>query len=123
MEEKTSEKNKKQTKVEVTAKFSPVVWPLLGDVFVIGKDNPLGKNAAMNIAELSEPNSYQLKAIENDPRVEAILINKSTLTFLDEGDITKYVLEQIAPFSIGKHCLRVDLSSVLVAKAEIPLQR
>jgi hypothetical protein len=118
-EEEISGKNEKQTKIEMSARFSPIRWPLLGEVLVIGKNNPLGKNAAMSIAELCEPDGYKLKIIENNPKIEALLINKSALMFLNEDDITRSILNQIASYAIEEYCLKVDLDISLVSKTEI----
>lgn len=99
-------------------RFSPISWPLLGDVLVVGKQNPLGRNAAMGIAQLCAPGSYMLKNIEENPKIEALLINKRALMFLSEEEITKFILEQIAPYSPEFTCLRVELTTSLIANSQ-----
>lgn len=123
MKVNVNESESKSKKIDVTISFSDVKWPLLGDIFIIGSQNPLGKNAAIKIADLCNPGCYLLKEIEGNQDIEALLINKAALAFLNEDEIAEIVIEQLKDFSPANLCLKADLSAVLVSKSEINLKR
>ncbi|AEB11338.1 hypothetical protein Marky_0588 [Marinithermus hydrothermalis DSM 14884] len=96
--------------LRVRARAQRFEIPPIRDALLIGRLAPIGPEAARRMAEAIAPGQYTLLRVEGDAEpVEAILVRKAHLRFLDGKHLARILLEEFAQFISPEDVLRVDI--------------
>jgi hypothetical protein len=100
-------------KAEISIRLSEFEMPPMQDVLIVGKNAPIGPEAAKRMVDVLSPDQYKIIHIGNHPTIEAIVIRKVLLNMMPEEKLSEIILEE------GERI--VDASMIIKAQLTITL--
>ncbi|SNS81673.1 hypothetical protein SAMN05446037_102245 [Anaerovirgula multivorans] len=80
-------------KAEIVMKISEFEMPPMQDALIIGKQAPIGPEAARRMVDILSPDQYVIIRVDH-PIIEAIVIRKPLLTMLPQEKLVSLILEE-----------------------------
>ncbi|WP_243028690.1 hypothetical protein [Thermus albus] len=119
MAKKRESTSKKQLEVRLSGQVFEI--PPLWDALLIGRQAPIGPEAAKRMADSMAPGQFELIRISGAP-VEAILIRKTILQSLTPEVLPELLLEELAPLIHEDLVVRVQVEVILHAARTVRLE-
>lgn len=101
---------KKQLELRLSGQAFEI--PPLWDALLIGRQAPIGPEAARRMAESLAPGQYDLVRVNRGP-VEAMLVRKTLLKAVAPETLAEILLEELAPLLSEEQVTRVQVEAVL----------
>ncbi|ADW21085.1 MULTISPECIES: hypothetical protein [Thermus] len=119
MAKKRESPSKKQLELRLSGQALEI--PPLWDALLIGRQAPVGPEAAKRMADSLAPGQFELIRTRQAP-VEAVLVRKNLLKALAPEVLTDLLLEELAPLISEEQVVRVQVEVVLHAGRSIRLE-
>lgn len=111
--------SKKQLELRLSGQAFEI--PPLWDALLIGRQAPIGPEAAKRMADSMAPGQFELVRIQGAP-VEAMLVRKTLLKALTPEALTEFLLEEFAPLISEDQVVRVQVEVVLHTARTVRLE-
>lgn len=121
MAKKRESPSKKQMEMELRLSGQAFEIPPLWDALLIGRQAPIGPEAAKRMADSMAPGQFELVRIQGTP-VEAVLIRKTLLKVLTPEALPELLLEELAPLISEDQVVRVQVQVVLHTARTVQLE-
>lgn len=80
-------------KAEINMRLSEFEMPPMQDVLIVGRQAPIGPEAAKRMVDVLSPDQYEIIKLEH-PLIEAIVLRKGLLSMLPQEKLLKLILEE-----------------------------
>ncbi len=104
----TSEKRQLELRISGQLFEIPPLW----DALLIGREAPLGPEAARRMVESLAPGQFELLRIAKGP-IEALLVRKTLLQALKSEHLTHILVEELLPILAEDQVVRAHVEVVL----------
>lgn len=85
---------KKEPKTaEIQMHLTEFEMPPMQDVLIVGRNAPIGPEAAKRMVDVLSPDQYKVVKIDH-PSIEAIVVRKSLINMIPEETLTDFILEE-----------------------------
>lgn len=107
-------------KIELNMRLSEFEMPPMQDVLIVGKDAPIGSEAARRMVEILSPDQYQIRKIDH-PTIEALVIRKALLKLIPENRLLDIILEEVEPVTDETMIIRVQMNIAILINKSVDL--
>jgi len=107
-------------KAEIIMRLSEFEVPPMQDVLIVGKQAPVGPEAARRMADILSPEQYDIIRIDH-PIVEALIVRKNLLNFIPKDKLVSLILEEGSKIANESLIIKAQLSLVLQVSKSIEL--
>jgi len=107
-------------RAEVIMRLSEFEVPPMQDVLIIGKQAPVGPEAARRMADILSPEQYDIIRIDH-PIVEALIVRKHLLNFIPKDKLISLILEEGSKIANESLIIKAQLNLVLQVSKSIDL--
>ncbi|WP_117238099.1 hypothetical protein [Thermus sediminis] len=116
-------KGKEETRRQLELRLSGQAFeiPPLWDALLIGRQAPIGPEAAKRMADSLAPGQYELLRLEKGP-VEAFLVRKALLQALEANLLAETLAEELAPLLSEEQVIRAQVEVILRASRTLRLE-
>ncbi|MHB1420327.1 MAG: hypothetical protein ACYCX4_12210 [Bacillota bacterium] len=105
---------------EISIKFSEFEFPPMQDVLIVGKNAPIGPEAARKVVDMLSPDQYDIIRIEEGP-VEAIVVRKTLLKMVPQEKLIPAILEEGSKITSETSIVKAKLDINIIVKRMIEL--
>jgi len=99
-------------KAEISMHFSEFEMPPMQDILIVGKNAPIGPEAARRMVDILSPEQYEIVKI-NHEYIEAIVLRKSLLTMLPKDKLIPIIMEEGATFANRSTIIKAQVNIIL----------
>ncbi|SHK18077.1 hypothetical protein [Paramaledivibacter caminithermalis] len=110
--------NKKRA--EITMSMSEFEIPPMQDALIVGKNAPIGPEAARRMVDIVSPNQYEIITIDH-PIIEAIVIRKTIMNMIEKDKLVKIILDEGEKVVDVSTIIKVQLNIVLHVSKSVDL--
>lgn len=103
----------KKFSYSINLSFTPISLPPLTDILVLAKKFPSGKTGVTKAFKLIAPDEFEMFELNEDPVIDAVLINKRILKKLDQDIIIDTLKKTVFPHVSKGEAIKVDFSVVI----------
>ncbi|CAA7603327.1 Hypothetical protein DEACI_4150 [Acididesulfobacillus acetoxydans] len=80
-------------KAEIQMHLSEFEMPPMQDVLIVGRNAPIGPEAAKRMVDVLSPDQYKVIKIDH-PVIEAIVVRNALINMIPEERLTEFILEE-----------------------------
>ena len=80
-------------KAEIQMHLSEFEMPPMQDVLIVGRNAPIGPEAAKRMVDVLSPDQYKIIKVDH-PVIEAIVVRKVLLNMIPESKLSNFILEE-----------------------------
>lgn len=110
--------NKKRA--EITMSLSEFEIPPMQDVLLVGKNAPIGPEAARRMVDILSPNQYKIIKIEHSV-IEAIVIRKTLMNMLEKEKLVNIILDEGEKVADESTIIKAQLNIILHVSKSVEL--
>lgn len=107
-------------KAEITMRLSEFEMPPMQDVLIVGKNAPIGPEAARRMVDILSPDQYEIIRVD-DISVEAIVIRKSLLNILPKDKLVALIMEEGGKIANESMIIKAQINITLQVSKSIEL--
>lgn len=107
-------------KAEVIMKISEFEMPPMQDALIIGRQSPIGPEAARRMVDILSPDQYEIIKVEH-PSIEAIVIRKPLLNMLPQEKLVALILEEGGSIANETMIIKAQIAITLQVSKSINL--
>lgn len=94
----------------VSLSFEGIKFPPFEDILLLGKRCPQGKAGVSQCLNLLQPEIFELVEINDDPTVQAMLVNKRILKRMRAEKVVEILKDKVFPFIASGELVRVNFN-------------
>ncbi|MDK2800635.1 MAG: hypothetical protein PWP27_1649 [Clostridiales bacterium] len=113
-------KYEKSKNADISIRFSEFEIPPMQDVLVVGKNAPIGPEAARRMADILSPDQYDIIKINHDS-VEAIIVRKTILNMIPSEKLLPIIIDEVNEFVSINSVYKANIQIVINVKRSIEL--
>ena len=102
--------NISETSFVVNLDFEAINLPPVTDILVLGRKLPQGKYGVLHSFQLISPDVFEMIETNDDPNVEAIIINRGILKKISKEHVLKILSTSVFPYVAKGESIRVNFS-------------
>ncbi|SKC35513.1 hypothetical protein [Maledivibacter halophilus] len=110
--------NKKRA--EITMSLSEFEIPPMQDALIVGKNAPIGPEAARRMVDILSPNQYNIIRVEHST-IEAIVIRKNLMNMLEKEKLIEIILDEGEKVADDSTIIKAQLNVVLHVSKSVEL--
>ncbi|HHW48291.1 MAG TPA: hypothetical protein GXX14_06705 [Clostridiaceae bacterium] len=99
-------------KAEIIMRLSEFEMPPMQDVLIVGRQAPIGPEAARRMADILSPEQYDVVKLDH-AKIEALVIRKSLFNFVPKDKLITLILEEGGKIANESLIVKAQLSLVL----------
>ena len=99
-------------KAEIIMRLSEFEMPPMQDVLIVGRQAPIGPEAARRMADILSPEQYDVVKLDH-AKIEALVIHKSLFNFVPKDKLITLILEEGGKIANESLIVKAQLSLVL----------
>mgnify|MGYP000138560968 CR=1 FL=1 len=107
-------------KAEITMRLSEFEMPPMQDVLIVGKNAPIGPEAARRMVDILSPDQYEIIRVD-DISVEAIVIRKALLNILPKDTLVNLIMEEGGKIANESMIIKAQINITLQVSKSIEL--
>ena len=97
----------------VSLRFEGMSLPPFQDILVLGKKCPHGPEGVVRCFNLLGPDEFEVIDLADDPKVDAIMVNKKILMRLPRETVIDILRKRVFPYIAPGELVRVDFKVAL----------
>jgi hypothetical protein len=102
--------NTAESSFVVDLDFEAINLPPVTDILVLGRKLPQGKFGVLHSFQLISPDVFEMIETNDDPNVEAIIINKGILKKISRNQVLKILSASVFPYVAKGESVRVNFN-------------
>jgi hypothetical protein len=107
-------------KADITIRLSEFDLPPMQDILLIGRDAPIGPEAAKRMVDAVAPEQYELLRLENG-NVEAVVVRRRLLNMLPKERLLPLVLDEVERFAPANMVIKGQVTVNIVINRLVTL--
>jgi hypothetical protein len=107
-------------KAEITMRLSEFEVPPMQDVLIVGRQAPIGPEAARRMADILSPEQYDIIKLDH-ATIEALVIRKNLLNFIPKDKLISLILEEGSKIANESLIIKAQLNLVLQVSKSVEL--
>lgn len=84
---------KEPKRAEIQMQLSEFEIPPMQDVLIVGRNAPIGPEAAKRMVDVLSPDQYKIIKVDH-PVIEAIVVRKVLINMIPEEKLCEFILEE-----------------------------
>lgn len=105
---------------DVSIRLSEFEIPPMQDVLLVGKQAPIGPEAARRMVDTLSPEQYEVVPVEEGP-LEAMVIRKSLLKLIPKEKLLPIIMEEGLKIATEHMVIKAQIDVVITVKRAIDL--
>jgi hypothetical protein len=107
-------------RAEINMHFSEFEMPPMQDILIVGKNAPIGPEAARRMVDVLSPEQYDIIKIEHN-YIEAIVVRKSLLNMLSEDKLIPIIMEEGGKIANESIIVKAQVNIILHVSKSVDL--
>jgi len=107
-------------KAEIIMRLSEFEVPPMQDVLIVGRQAPIGPEAARRMADILSPEQYDIVKLDHET-IEALVIRKNLFNFIPKEKLISLILEEGSKVANESLIIKAQLSLVLQVSKSVEL--
>lgn len=110
----------RERKAEVIIRLSEFEMPPMQDVLIVGRNAPIGPEAARRMVDALSPEQYEIISVHQDA-VEALVVRKKLLSIFPQERLVPLILEESAGIALETSVIKAQVSIDIIITRKVDL--